>query len=226
MNTCQIQRQSDEERKRLFHFTCLWHLPDILREGISKGEVPTGPERDFTKRPNAVNLTLIGDRGSQQDWNGNNVFDKTKVRLEVEWPDAGLKSFCDMVREYNVSPQWVDEIDPWKQRDKWFFVFGTITASQIREVCIFDGAVRNYVPVVGEDLTELVRQIEGETRDKLPRIRMPNGIVAFRLDDKNSNCWLLDGPRYKQTQKAKRRQNRRQETERRRQQQLERKGKK
>ena len=43
---------------RLYHFTCLCHLPPILRDGIRKGEVPIHPNVvDLSKNPNAVNLT-------------------------------------------------------------------------------------------------------------------------------------------------------------------------
>ena len=188
---------------RLYHFTCLKHLPAILQDGITQGEVPTGPEPDPTKRPNAPNLTLVGDRQPQQDWNRGNVWDKTRVRLVVELPGEELTSFAEVVRIYDISQSWVERIDPLHQRDKWFFAFGGVAVEQIKEVQVFDEPRAEYVPVSGNDLADLIQRINVETKT-LRLVRFPNGTMGVFIKDGDTS-WLLDGPALKREREAKRR---------------------
>jgi len=175
----------------LYHFTCLFHLPAILREGVTKGEVPAWPDPDQSKRPNAPNLTSIGSRKAQQ-WCGElNIFDKTKIRLQVEVTRDELATFNEMVALYDTPKWWVKALDPLNQRDHWYFAFDGISVEQIVEIAVADDNSDEYVPISDVDLDRLIGAIEDE-RKTLPCVETPQGPALEFTEPPDS--WLLDGP--------------------------------
>jgi len=53
---------------KLFHFTSLFWLPRIMREGITLGEIPIDPAVPYEKTPKAANLTTDGERINQESF--------------------------------------------------------------------------------------------------------------------------------------------------------------
>jgi len=182
-------------KMRLYHFTCLFQLPAILREGVTRGEVPAWPERNYTKLPNAANLTSIGSREAQQWCNELNIFDKTRIRLAVEVTEDELMAFNEMVDMYETPKWWVKTLDHLNQRDNWYFAFDGIPVEHIVEIAIADDTSGEYVPISDVDLKRLVGAIEDE-RKTLPWVQTPSGPAFACTEPPDS--WLLDGPLSKQ----------------------------
>jgi len=143
----------------LYHFTCVECLPTILREGLSRGEVPYSA----TEVGNAVNLTV----DSMPE--GNGVFrgalltdeeratfarinnraeppqgarwpDKTAVRISVEIPSSDCKLVkWEPFARRRLDPEWLAALHEGQKPDGWWLYFGTIPPSNFTEVCERDG---------------------------------------------------------------------------------------
>jgi len=98
----------------LYHFTCVEHLAAILRDGLSRGEVPFSP----TLVGNAVNLT------SDSLPEGNGVF-QGGLLTEQE----GAK-----VTELN-GVEWIAALHEGQKPGGWWLYLGTIPPSSFTEVC-------------------------------------------------------------------------------------------
>jgi hypothetical protein len=177
---------------KLYHFTSLLHLPSILREGITKGEVPLDPRTPYNKLPQAPNLTSNGNP-HQQSWIGG-LTDKTKVRLTVEVPDEDLTTFRQVRDKYGIRASWLKRLDPSYDRRNWYFAFGGIQPSQIVAVEVLEN--RSYRQIAGDELDELVARIEQE-KEKLDIGTISHGVLAgatsIQLKSGHSSSWLLDG---------------------------------
>jgi hypothetical protein len=140
-------------------------------------------------------LTSIGSRKAQQ-WCGElNIFDKTKIRLQVEVTRDELTTFNEMVALYDTPKWWVKALDPLNQRDHWYFAFDGISVEQIVEIATYDDKSGEYVPISDVDLERLMADIEDE-RKTLPCVQTPQGPAFDCTEPPDS--WLLDGPLAKQ----------------------------
>src|SRR5947209_527584 len=108
----------------LYHFTCLLHLPCILREGISRGEVPLSGQEvrqapSLTSDPSPLAL----------EWCALGSTDKTRVRLAVRVPagDGRLQSWEEVCRQFGVGREWQRQLDTTGKRGKsWFVYWGVL----------------------------------------------------------------------------------------------------
>ena len=96
----------------IYHFTCLAYLPAIIRDGITRGEVPIGPIA-YADRPQAANLTTNRTREDQKLWNYS-VFDKTRIRLTVEIPGSELTSFREVKEQFKIRASWLNRVAPYE----------------------------------------------------------------------------------------------------------------
>jgi len=174
---------------RLYHFTCLLHLPWIMKQGITKGEVPTGPI-PYRLRPQAANLTRDPDLNHQSTWILDNHADKTKIRITVEVPDTSVTSFRDMRERYRIKSSYLKKLDPTYQRPNWFFAFGGVSPDQFLAVEIREG--RTYRTLSDDELRSLVARIE-EERDSKLEFLPDDGTLPVKLKDGFSESWLIDG---------------------------------
>jgi hypothetical protein len=117
----------------LYHFTGQVYLPALLRDGISKGDVATEPNRGF----NAPWLTS-NPHLDEQRWGTGSTLNKTAVRCTVEIPegDDALWSWDRLVREYEIPDYWVNAMTTGlgEKPEHWYIYMGVIPPAWIREV--------------------------------------------------------------------------------------------
>jgi hypothetical protein len=169
----------------LYHFTSLFNLPPILKDGLKKGEVPLRPRHHL----NAPNLTTNPEPLAQA-WAEGSATNKRKVRLAVEipLPDHHLQTWRDVCRKNGVKREWMQALDPCGQGDFWYLYFGKIPPAMIQRVEIMSG--RGYRVCAGRELEALVASIEVE-RQKFEIVRARfTTLLTFKEGFKSS--WLLD----------------------------------
>jgi hypothetical protein len=168
---------------RLYHFTCLLHLPPILREGITMGEVPIPVSTD--RFPSAPNLTTNPSPDAQL-WMCNGKFNKLRVRLTVDVPDGDgkLQSWTDTSKQHNIPRSWSRRLDPTGQRKFWYIYWGVVPTAWITSVEVRDRL--GYVPVAGDVLAGLVDRIDEESRHFIR-----NGDFTS-VAEGHEDSWLLD----------------------------------
>src|SRR5688572_3197610 len=99
---------------RLYHFTCLMHLPEILRDGLATGQFPV--------RPNLVlNAPAFTSNASPeaQHWVGVGLVDKLKVRLEADVPDDHREPWRQAVKRQKVDREFLRRLDTHGQGKFW-----------------------------------------------------------------------------------------------------------
>src|SRR5262245_26233803 len=104
----------------LYHFTCLLNLPSILRDGISKGEVPVG-HYDIRQAPN-----LTTNPNGEAVHYLSAVTDKTKVRLTVSIPagDNSLESWSPVCAREKTAPAYRRKLQQGARgQTKFYYVY-------------------------------------------------------------------------------------------------------
>jgi len=175
----------------LFHFTAKMHLPNILREGISRGEVPTMPlskARKYNDVPQAVNLTRNQNAHSQNCWSVG-VMDKTAIRLTIDATRLKVVTFKDVRKQYKIPHSYISQLAPAKEHFDWYFVFGIVHPSSIRVIDV--KCNDHYRALDAEAVQSLIEQIEVEKR-QFDIINI-DGANAFTLKEGVSDSWLIDG---------------------------------
>ncbi len=178
----------------LYHFTTYFSLPDILRDGITTGEVPLG----WDKSGNAANLTNNPDL-SGQNWatrqQGIGV-NKCRVRLTVVVEESELRKFMDVMILESVPGDFINTIDPKNERRKWYLAYKGIPKDQIVEFDILENGA--YESCKRDQLDTLVEEIEEEKRRIGIKIRTryssryKKHIQEFDGLPGWENSWLLD----------------------------------
>lgn len=175
---------------RLYHFTCLAFLPEIMRDGITQGEVPIGPV-PCADRPQAANLTTNPNPNVLQSWNVC-TFDKTRIRLTVDIPESELTSFREVKERYKIKASWLKLIAPYHVRQQWFYAFGGVRPDQIT---LFE-KLDNGEYVVVDDLQSLIEEIESELERALVFSVVTSGFSKgarrWELKPDVEDTWLFD----------------------------------
>lgn len=181
----------------LYHYSCLLHLPPILREGLTIGEIAQ-PELRHRKMANAVSLTSQTDHERLFFWGGSRskAF-KTAVRYVCDIPDGDskLEPARNTWKRLNVSPKVVKLLDSIGQSKWWFFYHGVIPPE--RFTVEFWGS-KGYVPMTSDQLAPIVAEVT-LVRDKFEFLVPPDEPWALdlRLKDESdpSPLWLLQEER-------------------------------
>jgi hypothetical protein len=174
---------------KLSHFTSLVFLPAILRDGLTKGEVPLRPGKalnaaNFTSNPNphALHWAVLGP------------LDKSRVRLEVDVPDDRLEPWRAAMLRLKVNKGYMRDLDTQGQGKFWYFYWGTVLPSRILSVDVREG--QDYRPRSGSDLDALIADINTELLH-LEFGRREDGVPLIRRKDGTRKSWLYDGnPNY------------------------------
>lgn len=168
-------------------------LPEILRQGIRYGEVPTRPDVAYCERPSAANLTANGEPFDQLFWAGHL---KIMVRLTIEMPETDVTPFREIIKRYQIRASWLKKIAPYHARRNWYFAFDGVLPSQIVQVETLTES--GYQPIRDEELTALVKDIEAEMVEKWEEFRFATGqrkgARGFRLKSEFSESWLSEMP--------------------------------
>lgn len=117
----------------LYHFTSREAAAIILRDGISKGDVPTSPVGGF----NAPWLTT-DDRATTQAWTAGSRYDKAAIRLTVhiDDDDSRLVRWTDLAVTLGVEDWWLKALDHAGGGGSlnWYVYLGTIPVTNITYV--------------------------------------------------------------------------------------------
>jgi len=115
----------------LYHFTSRWVLPRLLREGITRGDVPVSPTEGY------MAPWLTDDPSfTKQGWKSGSFLDKTEVRLTVKVEADKLQTWAQIVVKHNVNPVWAAAmVHSGGKPDgtTWYAHRGAIKAKQIVE---------------------------------------------------------------------------------------------
>jgi len=142
----------------LYHYSSLVHLPPIIRDGLSEGEVSVPNPRG---RTTAVSLTSQTDYERLFLW-GKPERDphKTAVRYACHLEDGDDKQepARSAWRQLNVPPKYLKQrLDPLGQAKWWYFYHGVIPPGQF--TVEFWGR-RGYVPVPPGALSRIAAEVE------------------------------------------------------------------
>ena len=178
---------------KLYHFTHLLALPEILSEGITRGEVPTSPTVPLSERPNAANLTTC--RHPERTIWGVGITDKMAIRLTVQVPQSHLGTFQEVAERYGTPQEHIETLGSKKDRQTWFYAFDGVPPEQICKIERLVGG--EYIEQSAKDVRTLISAIKTERSQKLsfklettgPRA----GIIRVTLKPDYSRCWLFDG---------------------------------
>jgi hypothetical protein len=126
-----IKHLSFDNRIELYHYTSKERLQLILKEGITKGDVPITPDKGF----NAPWLTEDMDWGTQ-NWTTGAVYNKMAVRLTVNISTADplLCKWSKVAEEYKMDKKWFRALNKGNNSDKWFIYKGIISPEMISSI--------------------------------------------------------------------------------------------
>ena len=168
--------------RKLYHFTCLKHLPSILASGgLKRGHIPTMPSLDAT----IVNLTSIGEK-RQQHWyhDYDNIVDKTRIRITVNISEDKLKRWKQIQTEFGIRSKEIKRLDPQGQRRNWFYAFNEVGLDCFKAIQIWQDGQYWHLEV--DDAYKLAEVIQEELTKN---VVMVNGYLVHNGDD----SWLMDG---------------------------------
>jgi len=186
-------RKATSQTRDLFHFTAAAYLPEILKSGITRGCVSVNLRRPYSSQPQAGCLTSNGD-GWDQAWADGAAMDRRKIRLTVRVPDCDVTSFSEVQANYRMSKEDVEVLDRLNQRNHWYFAFAGLAPDTIVKIEVW--TERGYEEVSGDELDELVADIEEEIEAKLDFGTVEDGFLrgARCCDLKRgaTSSWLFD----------------------------------
>jgi len=158
---------------RLYHFTALDYLPEILRDGLSKGAAIV----DARTAVNGISLTTnpLAEKSHWYD-RGDSV-DRTRIRLSFDIADGDthLERFADFCKRKRVSREIKRALDPLGQGKFWWYYWGTIPAGALT-VEIREGTEYRRVA----DLDGLLSQIIGARMNVTVDTNPITGAVVVR----------------------------------------------
>lgn len=172
----------------LYHFTAMSMLDAILREGLTRGDVPLTAEDGinavwFTTDPEPSGHGLsdggplspemvaeVERRTGRKFPDGIGTPDKRRVRISVviSSRDATLKQWLPFARK-RLSSDWLDALHSaagGKPKARtWFIYLGTVPAERFRSVEV-RGADGSYAPMSDADRAEAAQTVDVAPRGR------------------------------------------------------------
>ena len=175
----------------LYHYSPLFNLPPIIREGLSIGEIAQPGSRD---RTTAVSLTSQTDHDRLFFWgNGTSGPWQIAVRYvcQIAEGDNRLEPARSVWKRLNVSSKTVKGLDPNGQSKWWYFYHGVISPERFT---VELWGRHGFVPATSAQLSRIVTEVD-ILRDKFEFIVPPDEPWALDLKLKDqsdkSPSWVL-----------------------------------
>lgn len=177
---------------QLYHYTCLFHLPKIMAEGLlPSGNLPLD-DTGLAKRSDqitALNLTTNPNRQDQLAiWCNTRrcPVDKSVVRFTLDLPEEELMSWRAMREKFKPRGRIVKLLSPITERRHWFYWFKTVPPSDFVSVEVWQ-TDNGYCAI--PDMALLLAKIEQEQA----RVTEVVNGEPYVLDDKLPS-WLVGRP--------------------------------
>ena len=175
----------------LYHFTCLIYLPDVLSNGITRGEIPV-MALPYSERPQAANLTTDPTPEGQRCWMNNGLFDKTRVRLTVRVDQSKLMPFYRAMKKFKIPKLHLKTLAPNREDKQWYFSLCGVNPKQIQKVEVVLVRSGEYVKLNESELAGLLEWIN-LAKSRLD-INDDGAQVYYRYQNRDMISPLLDGP--------------------------------
>ncbi|HEX3314066.1 MAG TPA: hypothetical protein VHR72_04195 [Gemmataceae bacterium] len=175
-----------------YHYSPLFHLPPIVREGLSIGEIALPNLQD---RKTAVSLTSQTDHDRLYFWGSSvSVPFKTAVRYvcHLDASDNKVESARSVWKRLDVSSRILKKLDPNGQSKWWYFYHGVIPPERF---AVELWGRHGYVPTTRDQLARIAAEVDN-LRNKFELIVPPKEPWALdvRLKDESdkSPLWVLN----------------------------------
>jgi hypothetical protein len=174
----------------LYHYSPLFHLAQIMSEGLWRGEVAT----DDTSTRQAVSLTTQTDPDSLRCWGGGeSLAEKTAVRYacRIADDDGKLEPARKTWERLHVWKRLKDSLAPFGQAKWWYFYHGVITVEHL--AVQFRGR-GGYVDVSAEAMARILPLVAAE-REKYETWVPPEAPWSLCIglkDPDYKDTWLAD----------------------------------
>lgn len=174
----------------LYHFTAFLHLPEIMRDGLNRGEIPINGKWHYDRLPQAINLTRLSARKDQAAWGAlRNIIDKTKVRITLDVDRNTVESFKDVRKRLKIPSSYARQLGAGADPYNHFFFFGVIPPDQFQLVEVWHDDC--YKALNETELAELIVKIESERGNLV--FSTVKGYPCLELKEGVSDSWLVDG---------------------------------
>lgn len=173
----------------LYHYSPLLHLPPILRDGLTLGEIA---QPNPFRREQAISLTTQPDPDRIVCWGVSEPI-KTAVRYACNLPDGDerLEATRNAWKRLNIPKAFQDKLDPQRQAKWWSFWHGTIPVEWFTVELRGKGG---YVMLTDTDRERVLYEVSA-VREKFEFVVPPDEPHALdaRLKDGSdkSPLWLL-----------------------------------
>ncbi len=165
----------------MYHFTHLIHLPNIVKQGLTRGELAG------TKYPSldVISITTNPDRRAISFFD---CYDAT-VRLIVDTKGLPLLRWKEAYLSHGGKSSKLKLLDPtFEGRKNWYVHFGTIPFNKILSIEQRQGMQYEPIP----DLDKLVGEIQEEIDRAVIFHRSGQGrFLDMELKSGVENTWLL-----------------------------------
>jgi hypothetical protein len=189
--------KSDDKNPRmsiLYHYSCLLHLPPIIRGGLSIGEIAQ-PQLRHRKMANAVSLTSQTDHDRLFFWGGSTSIPfKTAVRYvcKITEGDSNLEPARNLWKRLSLPSKAIKTFDPNGQSKWWYFYHGVIPPERFT---VELWGSKGYVPLTSVQLPRIVSEMD-VLRDEFEFIVPPDEpwTLDLKLKDESdkSPLWVLE----------------------------------
>lgn len=179
---------------RLFHYTSLFHLPQILEDGYLKVTESNASMTKLHAAADVVWLTNNPSSGTEESLNGA-TFSKKQVRFELNVPAIRYRQWA---KNHNVSPKLVQRLNytGGGQANNWYVIERLIAKEEWSRIDIFVPETQQWVC--------FYNKYESEELQTQRAIKLAPYVAALKEQRKQimDNCIIVDGNQYVEEQQA------------------------
>ena len=179
---------------RLFHYTSLFHLPQILEDGYLKVTESNASMTRTHAAPDVVWLTTNPSPGNEESLDGCS-FSKKQVRFEVDVPASRYRQWA---KNNNVSPKLVQRLNytGGGQANNWYVIERPVTKEEWSRIDIFVAEIQQWV--------NFYNKYESEELQALKANELAPIVARWKEERKQimDTCVIVDGNQHVEKQKA------------------------